>query len=98
MAASFESEAFVEYREAALYSENRFGLGEEFIQAVEKVLEEIEADPSRGRLIGRGVRMLRLRRFPFSLFYRVEDGGRSVTVYAPAHHSREPRYWRRRIS
>lgn len=34
MILQFEQEALEEYRDAALYSEERFGLGEAFVQAI----------------------------------------------------------------
>jgi hypothetical protein len=38
MNVAFESAALIEYQEAAQYSERRFGLGLEFVQAVEEAL------------------------------------------------------------
>ncbi len=47
MTIHFESDALDEYRDAVLYSEERFGLGEEFVLAVESALEVISRDPER---------------------------------------------------
>jgi hypothetical protein len=35
-----------------------------------------------------------MRRFPFSLIYRVDRD--TIAILAVAHHSRRPGYWRRR--
>jgi hypothetical protein len=47
MTVHFESEAFEEYREAAQYSEDRFGLGLQFVAAMQAALKEIGRDPAR---------------------------------------------------
>ena len=44
MTIHFESEALEEYRDAVICSEERFGLGEEFVQSVESALEVISHD------------------------------------------------------
>ncbi len=97
MTVSFESGALVEYREAALYSQQRFGLGEEFIQAVEAAITTISGDPERFQPVGAGVRIFRMRRFPYYIFYQHSTADDSITIYAVAHHSRRPDYWRKRL-
>ncbi len=47
--------------------------------------------PQLGRPRYPGVRTWALKRFPYTLVYRVE--GDLITVIAVAHQSREPRYW-----
>lgn len=92
----FESDALDEYRDAALYSKEHFGLGEEFVQAVESALEVISHDPERFQPVGDGVRIFRMKRFPYYLFYHHSKESQSISVFAVAHHSRKPDYWRRR--
>lgn len=97
MTVFFESEALVEYREAALYSQQRFGLGEEFVQAVETAIATISGDPGRFQPMGAGIRIFRMRRFPYSIFYLHSADDDSIGIYAVAHHSRRPGYWRKRL-
>ncbi len=97
MKAVFETEALEEYLDAAHYSEKRFGLGSEFVNAVQEALDTITADPLRHQLVGPSVHLFRLKRFPFHLFYQHSTGGDLVVIYAVAHHSRKPDYWRERI-
>ena len=97
MTLKFEQEALEEYREAALYSEERFGLGEAFVQAMEAALESISNDPTQFQLVGDGVRIFRLKRFPYYLYYYHQANQEAIIVYAVAHHSRRPGYWRRRV-
>lgn len=66
----FEREALEEYRDAALrYAEQRAGLGEDFIQAVETAMAVVRANPDKFQPVGDGLRIYRLKRFPYFLFY-----------------------------
>lgn len=97
MAVFFEAGALREYREAALYSQQRFGLGEEFVQAVETAIGTISRDPARFQAVGEGIHIFRMSRFPYHIFYLYSAIDDSVTIYAIAHHSRRPDYWRERL-
>jgi hypothetical protein len=63
MTVHFESEALEEYRDAVLYSEERFGLGEQFVLAVESALDVIAGDPGRFQPVGDEIRIYRMKRF-----------------------------------
>jgi plasmid stabilization system protein ParE len=97
MTVHFESAALMEYRDAVLYSERRFGLGEGFIQAVESAIETILRDPERFQSVGPGVRIYRMRRFLYYIFYHYASASEVITIYAVAHHHRQPDYWRERL-
>ncbi|MEN3943673.1 type II toxin-antitoxin system RelE/ParE family toxin [Prosthecobacter sp. SYSU 5D2] len=97
MTVSFESEALEEYREAAQYSEDRFGLGRQFVQAIENALAEISNHPERFQPVGEGIRIFRMRRFPYYLFYHYDTARESIVIYAVAHHRRQTDYWRGRL-
>jgi len=97
MRVAFESQALVEYREAAIYSRQRFGLGVEFVDAVESAFATIASAPVQFQEIVEGIRIFRMRRFPFFIFYHFNETGKTFIVYAVAHHSREPGYWMDRL-
>lgn len=97
MTLHFELEALEEYRDAAIYSKTRFGLGEDFVQAMEAALKTIAHDPALFQLVGNGVRIFRLKRFPYHLYYHHDAEEEKITIYAVAHHSRRPGYWRKRL-
>ncbi len=97
MTVTFESAALREYQEAAQYSEERFGLGREFVAAVQVALETISSDPERFQLIGHEIRIFRMKRFPYYLFYHFAAAAGSVTIYAVAHHKKQNDYWRGRL-
>ena len=93
----FEQEALEEYRDAARYSQEHFGLGHDFIRAVRHATAAIAADPARFPQITKGIRVFRLRRFPFHLYYHSVEGSDRIIIYAVAHHARSPEYWRSRL-
>jgi toxin ParE1/3/4 len=79
----------------AFYEERRPGLGLNLLDEVELALADIRRNPKLGSPYkSTRFRRLRLRRFPYNIFYaELED----VTwVVAIAHTSRRPDYWRRR--
>ena len=93
----FEAEALIEYEDAAQYAEDHFGCGPQFVVAMRLALDTIAADPTRFQLIGQGIRIFRLKRFPYYLFYHFDEAEASVTIYAVAHHKRQQNYWRARL-
>lgn len=98
----FSSEAASELGSAAAwYDEQRSGLGEAFIDAVETTLAVLSEWPESGALIGGVVSELKIRRvpvarFPYQLPYVVLED--HVRVLAVAHDRRRPGYWSSRAS
>ena len=75
------------------YEEQRSGLGEEFLSAVQAALRSIEQFPEMFVLIHRDVRRAIVSRFPFAVFYLVES--RRVVVLRVLHTARDPKLWPR---
>jgi toxin ParE1/3/4 len=82
-------DAFGEYRAV------RAQLGREFLQEVERCARRAARFPNQGSLHLDGTRRIVLRRFPYSLIYRVSAD--EVVIAAVAHHRREPGYWADRL-
>ncbi len=97
MTTDFHNEALAEYHNSAAYSENMFGLGEEFVQAVEHAIAAISSEPKRYKPVGENLHDFRMERFPYHLFYLHLLGSERVTILAVAHTSRRPNYWKSRI-
>ncbi len=98
MTTDFHNEALAEYHNSAAYSENMFGLGEEFVQAVEHAIAAISSDPKRYKPAGENLHDFRMERFPYHLFYLHVSGSEIITILAVAHTSRRPGYWKSRIN
>ena len=80
---------------ARFYDERRAGLGDEFLTAVDAVLEMIRSQPELGRRGVLGTLSLRTRRFPFRVVYELQPD--HIWIVAVAHLSRRPGYWARRV-
>ena len=89
----FHPEAEVEMAEAvARYEAERKGLGLRLQTEVERAVAIIQADPERQALQPRlGCRRLRLKRFPYNVYY-LELPDR-IRITAIAHHKRRLGYW-----
>lgn len=67
-----------------------------FMAALDRAIEHVAAGPERWPLYLYGTRRILVRRFPYSVVYRIET--RRVLVVAISHQHRRPGYWRRRGS
>ncbi len=65
-----------------------------FLAEVDRAIGQISAGPDHWPSYLSGSRRFVLRRFPFSVVYRVS--GETVQVLAFAHGRRRPGYWRKR--
>jgi len=93
----FHPEALGEYEAAAhFYAEKEPGLDLRFILCVEDAIEAILEDPLRWRRFDEDVRRCLTRVFPYAILYTIEDD--YALIVAVAHCSREPTYWKHRVS
>lgn len=76
------------------YEGEATGLGRRFRQAVDALIERMSHNPRQFPIVLKNVRRARLRRFPYSLFFVVED--RTLIVIACFHASRNPLHWQKR--
>lgn len=76
------------------YEAQRMGLGREFLDCVEAVLNQITERPRLFAEGYRGVRRVGTRRFPYVVYYRFEND--EPVVLAVLHAKRHPHEWRRR--
>ena len=82
--------AEADLREAwAWYESQRAGLGDELLVEIRAAIRLLETDPERRPFYYRDFRRLLARRFPYKLFYRVENG--RVIVFRILHAKREHR-------
>lgn len=92
MTINFHRDARKEFFEAAEYYEEQVvGLGDDFIDEVEKVLSLIEQQPTAGSKITKTERRFLISRFPYGIIYSVKD--ESITILAVMNLKRKPGYW-----
>jgi plasmid stabilization system protein ParE len=88
----FQRAARRELDEAALwYEDRRAGLGSQFVLEMDHAIELLLENPQRFPVIHHDIRCARARRFPYSVFFRVE--ARRIVVLAVFHARRDPSMW-----
>ena len=91
-----QSPAVLDIVEAAEhYEEQRPGLGLEFTLEVDAAIGRASEYPEMYEVKEQGARRILVRRFPYSVYYLVEDGG--LEIFAVLHQHREPDHWQSRI-
>src|SRR5262245_25469397 len=94
----FHRLAIREYEETrSWYERRREGLGEAFTDEVDRAIARIAKSPIRWPVCFVKFRRVRLRRFPYLLYYYVVDDSLAL-VLAVAHARRRPGYWRRHLT
>jgi len=74
-----------EMTEASLFYESASpGLGQDFLDDVQRVLDYLREHPLGGQSIPVGLKRVHLRRFPFSLIYSIESDAILIMVRASA--------------
>jgi hypothetical protein len=92
----FHPDADAEITEAAHYYQvHKAGLGSDFLEEVERGLDQFSTNPEACQRISRRVRRKPLWRFPYNLVYGVYPD--KIRIVACAHQKRRPFYWRRRL-
>lgn len=87
----FHPEALNEYAEAVqYYNQQRTGVAQAFIDAVEDAIYRIREAPTRWTVIDEDVRRCLTRSFPYGILYTIESD--YVLILAVMHCSREPGY------
>lgn len=88
-------EADEELKAAAVFYESREeGLGNQFLNEVASGFDKIQSFPFSRAVLFDEIRSCLLRRFPYTVVYRVELN--RIFVLAVAHLHRRPLYWRNR--
>lgn len=78
----------------AWHEMRREGLGEEFLSEVRRALDVIGRNPEIHPMTYKDVRHGRMKRFAYSVHYRVEPD--RIVVIAVHHGRRDPRSWQSR--
>ena len=76
------------------YRNKRRELGLEYVAAVRAGIGRILENPEGYPILYRNTRRIRLRRFPYGLYYRVYSD--RIILVACMHGKREPRRWKSR--
>ena len=92
----FQRRATLELSEAAAwYEEKSKGLGHEFVRAVDAAIASITRNPFAYPTMRYHVRRMLLRRFPYSIMYRVSAD--EIVIVSIWHGRRNPRRWQTQV-
>jgi plasmid stabilization system protein ParE len=80
----------------AWYESQDPGLGSEFVRSIDACISTIGRNPLSYRLIYQDARRALVRRFPYSIFYVVEED--TVFVIGVFHSKRNPNEWQDRLN
>lgn len=95
MKCRFDPAARDEYRASALvYLAESPRVAAAFVEQVEAGLTLIRERPNTWRAVQGDVRRYLVRRFPFGIYYTIEQD--AIVVWAIMHLHREPDYWQKR--
>ena len=78
------------------YERESPGVGYEFAAEVDRTVRRVVHYPEACADLGEGVRRALICRFPYGLWYAIEQD--TLVVYAVAHLHRQPRYWASRTA
>ncbi|MBF0491284.1 MAG: type II toxin-antitoxin system RelE/ParE family toxin [Deltaproteobacteria bacterium] len=83
------------FQVAHYYAEQKLHLGEQFLDAIDSVLEFLVRNPKIGSKEKLNTRKWSLKRFPYKVIYAFDD--KELVVAAIMHQSRNPDYWLGRL-
>jgi plasmid stabilization system protein ParE len=78
------------------YERQGLGLGDAFSDRAEEAIERVQRMPRMYAMVFRDVRRAKIRRFPYLIYYRVQED--QIEVIAVLHGSRDPRLWQKRVN
>lgn len=78
------------------YEKERQGLGLEFLQVVDKLLQDIVGHSNQFPILYRDVHKAVAKRFPYCVYFRVRD--EKIVVLAVFHTARNPAVWKLRAA
>jgi plasmid stabilization system protein ParE len=78
------------------YENEASGLGRRFRATIDALIERMSANPRQFPIVFKNIRRALLRRFPYALFFVVEN--ETLLVIACFHGSRDPMKWQERTS
>lgn len=80
----------------AWYDEQQAGLGDRFFDALADSLHLLKGHPQMFQIFHKTIRQAPVKKFPFSIFYRLDEATHLIVVLAVLHNSRNPRVWKGR--
>ena len=77
------------------YESQQSGLGDEFLECIDEIINRICLMPESYAIVYRDVRRAVVKRFPYAVYYRIVSS--RVIVTAIFHGRRNPKAWQSRV-
>lgn len=81
--------------QAAKWYQRQAGLGHDFVASVRASLDKLQSHPDLGIVVFKHLRRLNMTRFPYGIFYVVDDD--RIKILGVIHARRSPRLWKKRL-
>ncbi len=81
----------------AWYESQSPGLSDRFLDILQTLVEQISENPHRFMEKEGNARMALLRKFPYKVFYMINDSKSTVRVIALMHRARHVKVWQERL-
>ena len=79
------------------YAEQSEDLDLDFLDDLREVTEQIALLPNSFPTVYKSIRLALMRRFPYKVFFIVEEPERQAVLLAVIHHARHPQKWKKRV-
>ena len=80
------------------YEKEQAGLGVSFIKYFEAAIAIISQNPNSFQLVYKDARHILLEKFPYSIYFYVNEPKKEVVVYTVIHQHRNQKVWKRRTN
>jgi len=78
------------------YEIQKPNLGKDFITSIDRSLKTISDTPFTYPIVYKNIRRCVIKKFPFCIYYFIEEEVREIRVVAVFHNSRNPMIWKKR--
>ncbi len=95
---NIDADAFIDVQEAVnWYNEQKDDLGEEFFLAFDNEVKIICRNPFAFAVKYRKTRSKLIKRFPYNIYYSIDEQFKTVEIISVIRGSRNPDIWKQRI-
>lgn len=76
---------------AIFYETQAQGLGNDFLDKIDNIIDDISKNPDRWPIINNNIRRRLVQTFPYCILYRIDS--EEIVILAIMHLRRHPDYW-----
>ena len=79
------------------YEDQQQGLGHKFELIFDETLEKLKLNPYLSTKILNEVRRILMKKFPYRIFYVVNENKKEVVIHTVIYTGRDPKMWQKRV-